>query len=142
MTLTPIAPIAGPVAVLKFSYLIADTLTAVVQPAMNWKLNIDGKLVDVSNFLSGRTPALTLTDVDFECTLVYDDNNPPTDTDLANIRPGTLLVVQCYTNATKFYSLSAMVSTIAPGIESLEDVHKIPVTAKISGALTWPVILA
>ena len=37
-------------------------------------MNIDGKLVDVSNFLYGRQPALTLTDVDLSFTLVYDDS--------------------------------------------------------------------
>lgn len=131
-------PIAGPTAVLKISV----SSSFVVQPAISWKLSIDGKLTDISNFLTGRTPALTLTDVDFEFTLIYDDSTPPTDSDLANIRPGTVISGQCYVNSSKFYALSAMISTVAPAIESLEDVLKLPVTAKITGTLTYPTNLS
>ena len=125
-------PISGPTALLKIG---ASPATV---PGMNWKLSIDGKLVDVSNFLFGRQPAFTLEDVDFEFVLVWDDSAPPTDTDLLNMRPGTVISGQCYTNGTKYFALSAMVSTVAPGVDSLEDVLKLPVTAKISGSLTWP----
>ena len=139
------SPIAGPTMLLKLS--TGNSLTGVgtspaTVPAMNWKLNIDGKLVDVSNFLYGRQPALTLVDVDLEFTMVYDDSAPPTDSDLVNLRPGVLFTAQCYTNSTKYYTLSAMVSTINPGIDSLEDVGRIPVTAKISGTLTYPTNLS
>lgn len=138
-------PISGPTMLLKLS--TGNTLNGVgtspaTVPAMGWKLNIDGKLVDVSNFLTGRTPALTLVDVDLSFTQIYDDSAPPTDSDLVNLRPGVLFTAQCYTNATKFYTLTAMVATIEPGVDSLEDVGRIPVTAKISGTLTYPTNLS
>jgi hypothetical protein len=138
-------PIAGPTMLLKLS--TGNTLTAVgsspaTVPAMGWKLQIDGKLVDISNFQTGRTPALTLVDVDLSFTLVHDITAPATDSDLMNLRPGVLFTAQCYTDTAKYYTLTAMISTINPGIDSLEDVGKLPVTAKISGTLTYPVNLA
>lgn len=129
-------PVAGPTCLLKLG---ASPTTV---PGMNWQLNIDAKLVDVSNFQTGRTPAATLSDVDLSFTLVWDQTAPPTDTDLQNIRDGASIQAQLFTASGKFFAFTGLIGTLSPGVSSLEDVLKLPVSAKINGTLTYPTNLS
>ncbi len=124
-------PVAGPVAILKIG-----TTTV---PGINWKLNIDGKLANVSNFRDGRWNAETLDDVDLSFSVVWDAAAPPSDTNLLDLRPGITVAAKCFTDSTHFFLLNAIVGTVEPGIDSMESVIMYPVTAKIQGSITWPV---
>ena len=79
---------------------------------------------------------------DLEFTLVWDQTAPPTDSDLQNIRDGAAITAQLYTASGKYFVFTGLIGTLAPGVDSLEDVLKLPVTAKISGTLTYPTNLS
>lgn len=129
-------PTAGPVALFKVAPSPAGT--PATAPGINWKLTIDGKLVDISNFQVGRYPNPTLEDADLSFTLVWDGSNQPFDPAKSGIDAGLDILGKLYTDASHFYIGTFTVSTVEPGVDGLENVVMYPVTAKLKGVLTRP----
>ena len=129
-------PLSGPAALLKLG---ASPATAC---AMNWKLNIDAKLVDASNFQYGRQPVATLTDVDFEFAVVWDQSTRRPTPTWRTFATARRFRASATPPAASTSRLSAVIGTLAPGVDSLEDYLKMPITAKISGTLTYPINLS
>ena len=131
-------PTKGPIALIKTA--AAPSGTPATIPAINWKLDIDGKLKDISNFAVGRFPQGTLEDADLSCTLVWDSASMPHDPAGAGIDTGLDILVKCLTDATLFYSGTFTISTVGPGVSAMEDVLMYDVKGKLKGVLTRPVI--
>jgi hypothetical protein len=126
-------PTAGPVAVMKIG-----TTTPVTVPGTDWKLDIDAKLKDCSNFLDGRIYVGTLPEGDFSCTIIWDSSAMPTDPAGLNLVPGANVTTKLYTSATKFFSVPLTIAKIE--VESkIEDVVMFKVTAKQTGPIVYPV---
>ncbi len=129
-------PIAGPVALLK---ACAFGGTPATVPGINWKLTIDGHVVDVSNFYNGRFNTSTLESVEFSTTLVWDSTTMPQNTANAGFDAGLACTIRCYVSANQYYVGTFIISTVEPGVEGMENVIMYPVTAKLNGVLTRPV---
>jgi hypothetical protein len=134
---TVFTPTAGPVALMKI-LVGTGTPVATIVPGINWKLNNDGKLKDVSNFQTGRQPAATLADADLSFTLVLDQANLPNLPTGFNIKAGSTFTAQLYVDGTRFYTGTFMTATDTPSVDGMEDVIMVPVTAKVIGTITYP----
>jgi hypothetical protein len=131
-TITPITATAGPIAVLKIG-------TATV-PASDWKFDIDPKLKDISNFVSGRTYIGTLAEGSMSFRMIWDTAAMPTDPAGLNLLPGASVIARCYTDATKFFEVPLLIGKVTPHLPGIEDVVHYEVEAKLSGAIVYPVI--
>ena len=110
-------------------------------PAINWTLNEDPKLFDVSNFRDGRVRAATLEDCSISLTLVWDDANRPTKTSQANIRKGMAGTAKLFVGAASnaYYLLPVMVNTVKTSNGGVENVLMQDVELLQSGgALSFP----
>lgn len=130
-------PTAGPVAVLKIESgsLMAQTIF----PGINWKIDHDPKLKDVSNFETGRTEAQTLPDSTLTFTLVYDNTTNPFLAANGGLKAGAPLTANCYTASAAFFVFTGLVSKVGAGVAGLEDVVMCDIEARESGgALVYP----
>ena len=118
----PFTPIAGMTAVVKLS--IGTGGSDVLIPAINWTLNEDPKLFDVSNFRDGRARFPTLEDCSVGLTLVWDNADRPTKTTAANVRKGLAGQVKLITGpgVNDFYLLPIRVNTVKTANEGVENV--------------------
>jgi hypothetical protein len=130
-------PTEGEVAVVKLSMTggTADTIV----PGTGWKLQLDGKPKDVSNFRDGRKRKGTLPDASLTMTLVWDAGEQATKASVTGIRLGVTGTAKCFTDATKFFSVPVIVAQIEPENEGVEGVVMLPVTLQLNGAITYPV---
>ncbi len=131
----PFTPTAGPVALLKAAAAGGSPATV---PGINWKIAIDGHVVDISNFSQGRLNTGTLEGAEFSCTLVWDSAAQPNDPANAGFDASLLCDIRCYTSASKYYTGRFVISTVEPGVEAMENVVMYPVTGKLNGTLTRP----
>jgi len=121
---------AGPIAKL---VRVKDDDTEVVYTAMNWRLPLDGKQKDISNFRDGRRKANTLTDATFSADVVWDPDDPPTTEANMGLRLGMNLKVRCYTDETHFFEVFVKVATISPALANIDgDVVMMPFTAGLN----------
>jgi hypothetical protein len=134
---TPITPSIGPVAVLK---LKGGSLgSAAVVPGINWKIDIDPKLKDVSNFKSGRFRAPTLGDCTFSTTLVYDTSTNPFLDANGGLKAGAVITADCYVDATNFFEVPLMISKVGAEVSALEDVTMCAIEAQLhDGTVAYP----
>jgi hypothetical protein len=132
-----LVPTPGQVAVLKAT--IGAGSTDYVFPAINWKLSVDGKVVDVSNFRDGRYKVGTLPDATLTFTLIWDANDEPTSTAAASVRTGLQGSAKCYTDSTHYFVVPICVSTADVNNDGVEDVLKLDVSCGLSGQITYPV---
>jgi hypothetical protein len=132
----PFTPVNGSLAAIKV--IVASTPVTI--PAINWKLDIDAKLKDVSNFRDGRFRKRTLQDATLTFTLVWDSSAEPNLSANGAFVDGTAFVANCYVDeaASKFFAVPAVVSTVGPANEGVEGVIMYEVTALLSGAVTYP----
>lgn len=124
-------PVSGAVA----KVMLGSTNAA----AMNWKLDLDAKVKDASNFRDGRKKAATLDDGTLTFTVFWDSADDPTNTGSGNMRLGVTAVAQCYVTAAKFFSVPVIISKIGPENKGVEDLVMMDVTAELNGTITYPV---
>ncbi len=129
-------PTAGKNAVAKLTLGGNSEVTA---PGINWKFDGDAKLFDVSNFRDGREVAPTLDDATISLTLIWDGGEQPTKATSSDIRLGVRGTVKCYTDATHFFGVTGVVSTLSPHNDGVESVVMLDVTFRLSGSITYPV---
>lgn len=129
-------PTAGPVAIIKTKG--GSESSAATKPAINWKLDIDPKAKDYSNFKDGRTRVKTLQDAILTFTLVYDNAANPFLSANGGLTDGSTILADCYTDATNFFALSACITKVSPGISGMEDVLMADVEASLIGVVTYP----
>lgn len=102
-------PTSGSIAVLTVQ-MAGGTLQTV--PAVNWTLEVDGKLFDASNFRDGRFRVPTLLDSTVTATLVWDSAEQQTKLTATGMRIGATGSVKCYTDATHFFVVPVIVGTL------------------------------
>ncbi len=117
--------------------MTGGTLTTI--PGTNWKLNLDAKTKDVSNFRDGRRRWDTLHDATLTVTLVWDSAEQPTKAATTGVRLGVTGTAKCYTDATKFFEVPVIVAQIEPENSGVEDVVMMNVTFELDGSITYPV---
>ncbi len=132
----PFTPTAGPVALLKAAPSPSGTPST--RPGINWKLDIDAKQTDTSNFEVGRSASPTLEDATLSFTLVWDTSDQPFDPAKSGIDSGLNILARLYTDASHYYAGTFAVATVGPGVDGLESVVMYPVTAKLIGVLARP----
>lgn len=124
-------PVTGTTAVVKIG---GSTI-----PGINWTLSIDPKITkNASNFRDGRVSVATLTDAQLKLTLVWDDNAPPTLTAGFDLRPGTSVTVDCYTDGSNYFVFPGVVGPADVTNPGLEDVLGYSLTVELSGSITYP----
>ena len=114
----------------------------VVFPSINWKLDIDPKLKDVSNFRDGRFRKKTLQDATLTLTLVWDSAAQPNAAANGGIVDGAAISVKCYVDesATKFFLVPGVIGSIGAANAGPEDVIMLDITVNLSGGVvTYPV---
>ena len=127
-------PIKGQTAVIRT--VVGNTNTNLA--AINWTLNIDGKLKDVSNFRDGRFRAKTLQDATVSFTVVHDGSAAAYLAANGSLIDGQAMSIYCYTNTAAYFTVPAMVSTVSPKNEGVEGVVMIDVTAVMhNGTVTY-----
>lgn len=126
----PFTPIAGINAALKFG-----TTTPITVPATDWTLNIDPKLKDVSNFLTGRLKIKTLPDAKLTCKIIWDTATMPTDPAGLNITDGATVIARCYVSATQWFEIPGVVARFDPSLGSVEDVVMLSIEIDLSGGV-------
>jgi hypothetical protein len=129
-------PTPGQVAVAKLSATggTADTIL----PGINWKIEADGKVYDVSNFRDLRSRVATLTDSTVTVTLIWDAGEQPTKAATTGIRLGVKGAIKCYVDATHFFLIEIIVSNMGPENQGVENVVQMDVTLQQSGTFTYP----
>jgi hypothetical protein len=130
-------PTAGQTAVLKLSMTggTADTIV----PGVNWKLNLDAKTRDVSNFRDGRARIGTLADATLSVSMVWDSAEQQTKASSGTgIRLGVTGTAKCFTDASKFFSVPVIVAQVGPNNEGVEGVVTNDVTFELNGSITYP----
>jgi hypothetical protein len=129
----PFTPSSGMRAALKFG-------TAIV-PATNWKLSIDPKIKDISNFLTGRLKMGTLPDCKLTTTIIWNTSEMPTDPAGLNIVAGATAVARCFVDETHFFEVPGIISKLDPHLSSIEDVVMEDIELDLSGGdIIYPVI--
>jgi hypothetical protein len=126
----------------KFCKLTDNTSpTALEYPGVNWTLNDDAKLDDVSNFRDGRRRIDTLKDATLEFELIYDENDAPDKSTALNLQAGVKVTVKAYVNnaQTKFWEFPGRIATISTGAESKDKANRYKVKLELDGTLVYPV---
>jgi hypothetical protein len=123
---------AGPVAILK----IGDTTV----PASDWKFDIDPKLKDISNFVSGRTYIGTLAEGSMSFRMIWDVTAMPTDPAGLNLMPGASVTAKCFVDPVHFFQVTLLIGKVTPHLPGIEDVVHYEVESKINGPIIYPVI--
>lgn len=129
-------PTQGAVAVFTLT-MVGGSLQTV--PGVNWKLDLDGKLADTSNFRDGRSKSGTLPDGTLTCTLVWDAGEQPTKVADTGLRLGVGGIAKCYTDATHFFSVPVVCGTIGLDNGGVESVLMVDTTFGLNGAITYPI---
>lgn len=127
----PTNPTSGKFAVFKIG--------SATVPGMDWKLSLDAKLKDVSNFKDGRRRVGTLDDGDFSSKMLVDADDPPYDPAGLNLIPGAEIVALLYTTPTAFFSVPITIEKI--DVESeVEGVVMWNISGKQNGPATYPIV--
>ena len=129
-------PVSG-----RYAYITDNaTPTPNVYPGVNWTLNIDPKLDDVSNFRDGRQRSPNLGDADVSLTVIYDQDKPPDKTTGLNLIAGQEVTVKLYVNNSQslFYQIQCRVGAVATKNEGVEKTVKQDIKLHQSGTLTYP----
>lgn len=125
-------PTGGAIAIVKIG-----TLTL---PGMDWKLEIDPKLKDISNFLDGRKKIKTLQDGKFTSKIIWDQDEVPTDPAGMNLVDGASVTVHAFVDATRFFVIAGLVAKLTPG-SAMEDALTMDIEVDLSGAsIIYPVL--
>lgn len=112
--------------------------TEVGLTATNWRADFDPKLRDISNFRDGRRKANTLPDGTITCDVIWDLDDPPTDTTGMGMRMGVAMTMRCYVSATDYFLVPVKVGRMAPAFELDGGVLVMPVTFAVNGNITYP----
>jgi len=111
---------------------------SIALPTRDWTLTIKGNNKDVSNSRDGRKRIPGLEDAEGEMKMPYDTGNDPTGTAGGGVKPGAVLDLSLYVDATHLYGLSAIVDEIGPAVE-FEGELMFPVKFSLeSGTITYP----
>lgn len=129
-------PTTGMNAVLKTS--LGTGATDVTTPATKWKLTIDGKVYDASNFRDGRRRFETLDDFTLDFTLVWDGAEQQTKLASTSIRVGQTGTAKCYVDATHFFLAPIIISTMGPENGGVESLVTQDVQGLANGSITYP----
>lgn len=113
-------PTVGQVAVVKLTTGSGGG-TDWVGAGVNWKLNIDPKTVDKSNFRDGRIRNKTLQDADLSLTLVYDQGDSPFKLTTGNLLDGLISTAKCFVDATHYFVVPGIVSSVGVENPGMED---------------------
>lgn len=130
-------PVAGSTAKIKVSMTEGTANTTL--PGVNWKLNYDPKLKDVSNFRDGRFRAATLEDATIDVTLVFDAADPYTKAAVTGLRGGVAGSAELFHDGTKKWVVPIKVGTIGETNEGVEGVVMVDVQLlQHNGAVIYP----
>jgi hypothetical protein len=132
-------PTVGQVAIVKIT-LGAGGATDWVGPGITAKADLDGKVVDKSNFRDGRIKNATLPDATVTLTLVYDQADSPfkTGTGGAQITLGATGTLKYCVDATHYFGLPVIVQTIGLENPGMEDDLMCDVEFGLNGSITYP----
>jgi hypothetical protein len=123
----------------KFCQVTASA-SATEYAAMNWTLNLDGKVVDYSNFKDGRVRVATLDDATVSFQVPYNEEDKPEDNPY-NLKVGNAFALRLYVNSsqTVYYNVPVVIETVGVSVAGPEDIAKLDVTAGLHGSVTYPV---
>jgi len=109
-------------------------------PGINWKLNVDPKLVDKSNFRDGRLKNPTLTDATCNLTLVYDKADPlfKTGATAASVLAGASGTAKLYVDDTAFYTMPFVIGPVGVENPGMEDDVMVDLELSLSGGDITP----
>ena len=103
-----------------------------IGPGINWKLNIDPKVVDKSNFRDGRIRNKTMQDADGTLTLVYDQNDSPFKTTGGNVLDGLSGTAKFFVDATHYFSCPFIIAGVGVENPGMEDDLMLDITINLS----------
>lgn len=115
----PFTPTTGKVAVVKLT--LGAGLADWIGPGINWKLDIDPKVVDKSNFRDGRIRNPTLQDAHLTLTLVYDQADSPFKVTGGHVLDGASGTAKLYTDATHYFSVPIILSAVGVEFGGVEE---------------------
>lgn len=122
-------------------------LNTVGSPAlagMNWTLDVDPRVKDVSNFTTGRMRIGTLLDATLTFQLVWDTtaqaatSSLPT-TGTGSMWAGNYITVYCFTSVSptpKYFTVTGIISKVTPSLASIEDAMLYNVEVSLSQSST------
>lgn len=107
-------------------------------PGTNWRLSVDAKVKDTSNFRDGRLKTETLHDANFTIDIIWDTAAEPNVTAGGGLVPGASMTVNFQVGSSKNFTGTFIIATVEPENPGLEDVVMYHVTGELIGSLTFP----
>jgi len=130
-------PTVGQVAVLDLT--LGGGAAHWIGPGINWKLHLDPKVVDKSNFRDGRIKNATLPDGTLTLTIVYDQADSPFKTTGGNITMGATGTARCFVDATHYWTVPVIVGPLDLENSGMEDDLGLEIEFDLNGTAVPPV---
>lgn len=133
----PFTPVAG-----AFAACEIEGTTDIAMPGFNWTMNLAGNHKETDNWRDGVQTHTTLSVASGRLQIHWDQDAPPALSANGNLRPGTALTLNLYTDASKTANKSFVVQARVTDCElannSTKDHLVYNVDWRQHGTLTYP----